>query len=139
MAVGESFRTFVMECLQEVVPARAKRMFGGVGIYSDGHFFALIHDDRLYFKVDDSNRVDFERHGSQPFRPYGDERSLSYYEVPIEVLEDAESLAEWARKAIAIAAAVDAKRPRERAAKPRGGHAPRPRSGRTGRRPGEQR
>lgn len=137
MAVSESFRTFVMECLQEVIPARAKRMFGGVGVYSDGYFFALIHDDRLYFKVDDSNRPDFERHGSQPFRPYDDERSMSYYEVPIEVLEDAESLAEWARKA--LAAAVDAKRPRERAMKLRGERAPRRRGRQAGRNAGEER
>jgi len=27
-------------------------MFGGVGLYCDGLFFALLDDDRLYFKID---------------------------------------------------------------------------------------
>jgi DNA transformation protein len=31
-------------------------MFGGVGIYSGDLFFALIADDTVYFKADDSTR-----------------------------------------------------------------------------------
>jgi DNA transformation protein len=101
--VSESFVSFVMESLAEIAPARARRMFGGVGIYSDEHFFALMHEDRLYFKVDDSNRSDFERRGMPPFKPYGDERSMSYFEVPIEVLEDRDDLRDWTLKAIEAA------------------------------------
>jgi len=47
-------------------------MFGGVGIYAGQLFFALIADDTLYFKVDDSNRSDFERLAMRPFQPYGE-------------------------------------------------------------------
>jgi TfoX/Sxy family transcriptional regulator of competence genes len=63
MAVSESYRDFVLEQLGRVASVTAKRMFGGVGIYSQGLFFALIAEDRLYFKVDDSTRPDFERLG----------------------------------------------------------------------------
>ena len=39
----------------------------------------------------------------EPFRPYGDERAMQYYEVPIEVLEDVDALQRWGEKAIAVA------------------------------------
>ena len=38
-------------------------MFGGVGIYDRDVFFALIADDTLYFKVDDSTRPEFVARG----------------------------------------------------------------------------
>ncbi len=113
MAVTPSYRSFVIEQLEHVCTITAKNMFGGVGLYADGYFFALIADDRLYFKVDDSNRSDFEGEAMEPFRPYGDERSMQYYEVPIDVLEDADALQHWAAKAIEVARS--ARRGRRRA------------------------
>ena len=75
MTVTESFRLYVSEQLSRIRPVTTRPMFGGVGIYADGLFFALIDDDVLYFKVDDSNRPDFEEHGMGPFRPFGPEGS----------------------------------------------------------------
>jgi DNA transformation protein len=80
-------------------------MFGGVGIYAGELFFALIADDTLYLKVNDSNRPDFERLGMSPFRPYGEGGEvMQYYQVPAELLEDPEALRPWSEKAIAVAA-----------------------------------
>jgi DNA transformation protein len=79
-------------------------MFGGVGIYSGELFFALIADDTVYFKVDDSNRSDFEERRMAAFRPYGEDgQSMQYYQVPEEIIEDPEALRPWAEKAIAAA------------------------------------
>lgn len=80
-----------------------KRMFGGVGIYSQGLFFALIAEDRLYFKVDDSTRPVYERLGMEPFRPFGEDGAMGYYEVPADMVEDTVQLAPWMYKAIAVA------------------------------------
>ena len=33
----------------------ARRMFGGIGLYADGVFFALLDEQVLYFKVDDES------------------------------------------------------------------------------------
>jgi|ERR1051325_4252160 DNA transformation protein len=104
MAVSESYRGFVLEQLGRVTPVTAKSMFGGVGIYAQGLFFALIAEDRLYFKVDDATRPDFEHFGMEPFRPFGEDSALGYYEVPADVVEDADQLASWVAKAIAVAA-----------------------------------
>jgi DNA transformation protein and related proteins len=79
-------------------------MFGGVGIYAGEIFFALIADDTLYFKVDDSTRGDFEARGSGPFRPYGEHgETMQYYRLSEELLEDPEELGMWAERAIDVA------------------------------------
>ena len=115
MPVTPGFAEFVVEQLEGCGPIVTKRMFGGVGIYSGDIFFALIDDDVLYLKTDDSNRKDFERAGSGPFRPGGEGgETMMYYSVPVSVLEDADALAAWGRKAIAVAmTAKQRKRPRK--------------------------
>ena len=112
MAISESYREFVLEQLGRVTPVTGKSMFGGVGIYAQGLFFALMAEDRLYFKVDDTTRPDFEQLGMEPFRPFGEDSAMGYYEVPADVVEDSAQLAAWMRKAIEVAA--KAKRPKTR-------------------------
>ena len=111
MSVSPSFRTFILEQLgRSVRGIRARSMFGGVGIYGDGVFFALIDEDTLYFKVDESNRPDFEARGMGPFQPYGEDgETMGYYRVPEDLLEDAEVLGRWAEKAIGVARRKKAK------------------------------
>jgi len=112
MAFSKGYRDFVVEQLGRVAPVTAKSMFGGVGLYAQGLFFALIAEDRLYFKVDDSTRPDFERLGMEPFRPFGEENAMWYYEVPADVLEDAAQLEPWMNKAIAVAAKARMRKPK---------------------------
>jgi DNA transformation protein len=92
-------------------------MFGGVGIYAADLFFALLDDDTLYFKVDDTTRGQFEAHGMEPFRPYGEGGEvMQYYEVPEEVLEDPEVLRSWVEAAVEVARKAKRKRSRRRGA-----------------------
>jgi len=104
MPFTEEYLDYVVDqlgCIGEIV---SKRMFGGVGLYHDGFFFGLIASDRLYFKVDDENRRDFEAARAMPFQPYGEESgSMSYFEVPVDVLEDVDRLRVWARNSVAAA------------------------------------
>ena len=90
----------------------------------------MIADDVLYLRVNDSNRADYERAGMQAFRPYRDrdEISMSYFQVPADVLEDPEMLVAWARKSVAVAKAAAIKSPR--AAKRNPAHNERRRSSR---------
>ncbi len=100
MPVNNSYRDYVLEQLAIAGSVTARKMFGGVGLYLDGLFFALIADDRLYFKVDDTNRSDYETVGMGPFQPYDDKPyTMQYYEVPVEILEDRIDLCIWAKKA----------------------------------------
>lgn len=111
------FTTYQAYALEQVARVRAvttRRMFGGVGIYADALFFALMDDDGLWFKVDDSNRSAFESRGMGAFLPFGDDGpAMQYYRVPEEVLEDPAALREWVDAAMAVArAAAKGKRKR---------------------------
>ena len=106
MAVSPSYREFVLEQLGRVTPVTGKSMFGGVGISAQGLFFALIAEDRLYFKVDNAMRPDFEKRGMEPFRPFGEDSAMGYYEVPADLVEDVNQLETWIKKAIDVAAAA---------------------------------
>ena len=116
MAVTDDFRDFVLEQLAGAGRVTPRRMFGGIGLYLDGLFFALIADDVLYFKTDDASRPRYQRAGTRPFCPYPDrpELSMGYWEVPAEVLEDAEQLAAWAREAMQVALTAKSAKPARR-------------------------
>ena len=98
------FAAFVLDQLDELGEVTARKMFGGVGLYSGGVFFAIIARDTLYLKVDEQTRGAFEAAGSAPFRPYGTRGgTIRYYSVPLAVLESAPELTRWAREAVKVA------------------------------------
>lgn len=99
------FEEHVLESLRAVVTARPRRMFGGMGIKSGGLSFALIMNDVLYFKVDDSTRPDYEARGMRPFQPRPGQVSRSYFELPQDVLASKVRLGAWVVKAIDAARA----------------------------------
>src|SRR5262245_26525568 len=79
MAVTTAYRDYVFGQLEAVGKIISKNMFGGVGIYQNGRFFALIFRNALYFKVDEVNRPDYENAGMKPFTPYpGRSGSMQY-------------------------------------------------------------
>jgi DNA transformation protein len=123
MPVSAGYRDFVLEQLAAAGRVTPRAMFGGVGLYLDGLFFALIDDDTLYFKADEASRGRYEQAGSRPFcpDPSRPEQAMGYWQVPADVLEDPEALAEWAREAMGVAMSKRGKpgpRRRRRAARP---------------------
>ena len=101
---------FIRDLFAPFGPVTVKRLFGGAGISSEGLTFALVFDGAIYLKVDDDSIPDFEREGSRPFvytRAKSKGRvgraSLSYWRLPERLYDDPEELAEWARKAFAVA------------------------------------
>jgi len=104
MSVSDSYLTFVLEQLSSVPGVITKRMFGGIGIYSDGTFFAVIDNDTLFFKVDETLAKRYRDKGMPPFAPIpGAKPMMGYYQVPPEILEDAPALARWAQDSLACA------------------------------------
>src|SRR6202045_4039583 len=108
MPVSSNSLGYVREQLAGLGGVSSRRMFGGAGLYCDGFFFALIDNDTLYLRVNDSNRADYTTRGMGPFRPYPDrpQLSMTYYETPADVLEDAAELVAWARRSLAAAQAA---------------------------------
>ena len=101
MPVSIRYREYIMGRLERIGQVTARNMFGGVGIYFEGLFCALIAEDVLYFKVDDANRLDYEAAGMGPFRSGG--QTMQFYEVPEEVLDGDEKLRLWAGRALEVA------------------------------------
>lgn len=109
----DDFSTHCLELLGTVGSARARRMFGGVGLYVDDLFVALIFAERLYLKADAQTRERFEAAGGQPFvyDAKGKAMSMGYFTAPDEAIESPTLMQPWAR--LALEAAL-----RARAAKP---------------------
>ena len=103
MSVSEGYRTYIIEQLGTLPGLSTRRMFGGIGLYSVDWFFALIDDDVLYFKVGDSNRDDYVSRGMKAFKPSPDAPTLGYFQVPADVIEEAEELTRWARRSVEVA------------------------------------
>ena len=108
MAVSSDYLDYVRDQLSGLGGVTTRRMFGGAGLYCDEFFFALIDNDTLYLRVNDSNRADFTTRGMGQFRPYPESPQLSttYYETPADVLEDAAELVAWARRSVTAAMAA---------------------------------
>ncbi len=108
MAVSSEYLDYVHDQLSGLGGVTSRRMFGGAGLYCDEFFFALVDNDTLYLRVNDSNRADFTSRAMGQFRPYPESPQLSttYYETPADVLEDAAALVAWARRSVAAAMAA---------------------------------
>jgi DNA transformation protein len=105
MAVQPQYLAYVLEQLEGLGDLRSRRMFSGVGLYSGELFFGLIHDDTLFFKSDSTNSAEYIARNMPRFMPFPDRPAavMAYYQVPADIIEDAESLIAWARKSVAVA------------------------------------
>ena len=103
--MSRQYCDFLIDMLAPWDEVRARAMFGGYGLYSGETFFGLVADDAVYFKVDEITQGDYERAGSQPFayKAGSKDVTMAYWQVPADVLDDPELIADWADKACAAA------------------------------------
>jgi DNA transformation protein len=99
---NDSFKDFVLDQLQELSDLECRRMFGGYGLYRDEVFFGIIFKGRLYFKTDAKSAEPYLELGMKPFRPNRKQTLKNYYEVPVDIIEDRDRLAVWAKKAVRL-------------------------------------
>ena len=109
------FVEYLNEVFEPFGSIRARRMFGGYGIYHDDIMFALVVDDVLYLKADAGTSGYFTRRGLDAFEyvRVGKRISMSYYLAPEEIFEDPDEAMIWANRA--YEAAVRSKRPGRKA------------------------
>jgi DNA transformation protein and related proteins len=96
----------IAELFSGLGPVRVRRMFSGFGIFVDGMMFALVIRDVIYLKTDEAGSSDFAREGLAPFDylAKGTRRVItSYWRMPDRLYDDPDELAEWGRRAIAVA------------------------------------
>ena len=103
----------IRELFSEFGPIDVRRMFGGAGIFVDGRMIALIAREVIHLKADAETIPDFEREGLGPFSyatKHGEHKLTSYWRMPERLYDDPEELAQWARRAHAVARRVAARR-----------------------------
>ena len=122
-----SHEGFVDHCLELLAPlgrVRARRMFGGHGVYIDDLFVALIAAERLYLKAGPETSDRFAAAGGQPFTYARDGKtaSLGFWTAPDEAMDSPELMRPWgwlAMQAAVAARAVPAAARKARAARVR--------------------
>ncbi|MEQ1814522.1 MAG: TfoX/Sxy family protein [Candidatus Nitrotoga sp.] len=122
MSRRSEFVEFVAEQMSFVGGLRVRAMFGGYGVYCDDRIFAIIVDDRLYFKADPITRPEFEEKGLSPFTyvARGKSMTMQYFEAPPEVFEEPEAMRSWVQKAYGAAVRTKKiKTPKQARQKPR--------------------
>ena len=97
---SDSFNAFIMDQLADLPGLTCRAMFGGYGLYQKAKFFGIIHKGRLYFKVAMTTVARYQEAGMKPFRPNAKQTLKSFYEVPVDVIEDPEALTSWAMQSI---------------------------------------
>ncbi len=102
----ESFKEFVLDQLSALPEVRARAMFGAHGLYQGERFFGILDEGRLFFKTDAQSQADYVARGMEPFtyESKGRVLTMSYHEVPPDVLENAPELVAWAQRAIQASA-----------------------------------
>lgn len=114
MASDPDFIDHCLELLAVLGPARARRMFGGHGLYADGLFVAIVVDNVLYLKADAAARPSFEASGCRPFEyPTADGRrvGMAYWSAPEVAMDSPAGMAPWGRLALASALRAAASKP----------------------------
>lgn len=108
--MSSSFHEFVRELFAGLGQVQIKRMFGGAGVYADGLMFALLADETIYIKTDDTLKATLTEEGSGPFvwtpnkgPRAGESVEMSYWRLPEAALDDPELASRWAEKALAVA------------------------------------
>ena len=102
----DSFREFVADQLEGLEGLAIKTMFGGSGLYLKQNFFGILFQGKLYFKTGPQTLPRYAAQNSKPF-VYAKKgkktiRLKSYYEVPVDILEDSKALKTWALQAATV-------------------------------------
>lgn len=120
MSANDDLLDILKDALSSLGTVSGRRMFGGVGVYFDGIFFAIIDGGVVYFRTYEATRSNFEAEGSRAFTyatKNGPAQLGSYWRVPERLIDDPDELCDWAKGAIAAARDVSAAKERKQRAK----------------------
>lgn len=101
MSVSQPALSRALHHLSQVAPVSYRRIFAGIGLYHQQHLFAIMTDDRLFFRVDEASRQPYLDRAMAALQPRGAGSSIShFYQLPEAVLEDSSELLYWMRAAV---------------------------------------
>jgi DNA transformation protein len=96
---------YLKEVFDQFGTIQPRRMFGGYGIFYKGLMFALVADDTLYLKADETISQHFiDRELEQfSYEKQGKAFKMSYYMAPEDIFDDPEEAMIWADRSYAAA------------------------------------
>lgn len=100
-----NFANWVVDQMGGLGVVEQRPLFGGVGLFHGGEMFALVVNERLYFRADRQSRGLFEQRGL-PRYVYGQGGiafSLDYFQAPAEVFLSRAEMLVWAEHALQAA------------------------------------
>lgn len=106
MAVSADFLEFACEVFCDLGAVRARRMFGGAGLYAHDVMFALVANDVIYLKAEGALADDLEAQGCERFLftpKSGEAAPMNYRRLPESALDDPGEAAVWGRRALDLA------------------------------------
>lgn len=108
MTVSHAYLDRAIANLARVAEVSYRRIFNGVGIYHRGVQFALIINDKLYFRADDASRSLYLQHGMSAFQPRAAVQVEScFFQLPDHALTLPAELQYWVRIAVEAAKTGD--------------------------------
>lgn len=123
MRGSDPFVDYLLELLAPLGEARARRMFGGWGVYLDEVMVGLVAGEALYLKTDARTRDAFAAAGCAPFVYRSRDRTIpmSYWSLPEAALDSADAMRPWALLALEAARRKAVAKPVRKRARPRAG------------------
>lgn len=104
MPLNSPYVKHALDAMTSVASVTSRRIFNGVGIYHLGVQFAIILQDKLYFRANEDSRCLFESNKMEAFQPRCAEKVESYFfQLPDEVLHKPEELKYWMRISVEAA------------------------------------
>lgn len=104
MALSQEEIDHALDLFSGVGALSTRKMFGGIGLYSDGTIFAvMMRDGRLMLKGQGDMQARFDALGMERWtyqRPGKSETAMPYWVLPDSALEDAEEASALARDAL---------------------------------------
>jgi DNA transformation protein and related proteins len=106
LSVSASFKEFLIEQMAGFGPVTIRPMFGGAGVMRDGLMFALIDDEVIYLKADDTTKAAFVAENLSQFTYMSKSdkmMEMAYWHIPERCLDDPDEMANWCRTAFGVA------------------------------------
>jgi DNA transformation protein and related proteins len=116
MSVDEGLYAWVQEALAPLGTVTMRRMMGGATLYLDGTVFAILDEERIWFKADKESDATWDAAGCERFSmTFGDGRvgTMNYRLGPLDAYDDAEAMRHWAALAVQAGLRAPAKKPRQ--------------------------
>jgi DNA transformation protein and related proteins len=113
MSVSASFKEFLIDQMAGFGPVTIRSMFGGAGVYHGGVMFALIDDEVLYLKADNTTKAAFVAENLSQFTYLakgGKKMEMAYWRIPERCFDDPDEMAKWCRVAYGVALNAAAKK-----------------------------